>query len=63
MPCERAKTHDNYHTLLNHGANTHLGLLSHEVAWAASGSNYTTRIVLLTILVAAVVAVIIKVVL
>jgi hypothetical protein len=54
MPCERAKTHNNYSAMLNHGANTHLGLLSNEVAWSSSGRNYTVRVAI----VAAVLAVV-----
>jgi hypothetical protein len=55
MPSERPKAHDNYHSLLNRGANTDMGLLADEVAWTGTKSRKGRFVIIGLVAVAAII--------
>jgi hypothetical protein len=56
MPSERPQTHDNYHSLLNRGANTDMGLLADEVAWTGTKRGKGKFVIIGLVAVAAIIA-------
>lgn len=56
MPSEQPQTKDNYHSLLNRGANTDMGLLADEVAWTGTKSRKGRFVIIGLVAVAAIIA-------
>ena len=55
MPSEQPQTKDNYHSLLNRGANTDMGLLADEVAWTGTKSKKGRFVIIGLVAVAAII--------